>query len=385
MIPEAIEDIDKDALCSLITNQVREHKTIEYKRQVPGTAENDFVPFIANVSSLANTLGGDLVLGVEASDGIPSSLPGMDLDNVDHEILRLEQMLRNGVQPRIPLVDIHPVAIDHGKFVLVVRVPASWTAPHRVARNGKFYARNSAGRYELDVDELRLAFSMSEGIAARIRDFRTNRIAKIYGRDTPVTTNPGGCVVVHALPLGSFVSNTMLDIASYEHSNGFIPPMRGSGWNGRINLDGYVSFTGDYGGSSISYTQLFRSGAVESVRVLPTHRDRMLLSSITYEQELMRFLSRYLIFAREFVIAPPYYLFLSLLGVRGCQLGVQEARLWPDEIHPLQEDRLIFPEVVIQNRDDKPEHVLRPLFDMVWNAFGLVQSLNFDEQNNWIP
>ena len=98
----------------------------------------------------------------------------------------------------------------------------------------------------------------------------------------------------------------------------------------------------------------------------------------------MRFLTRYLVFAREFAIAPPYYLFLSLLGVRGCQLGVHEARLWPDEVHPLQEDRLIFPEVVVQSRDDKPEHVLRPLFDMVWNAFGLVRSLNFDEKNNWI-
>ena len=266
MIPGAIEDIDKDALYGLVTNQVRERKTIEYKREVPGSAENDFVPFIANVSSLANTLGGDLVLGIEASDGIPSGLPGMDLDNIDREILRLEQILRNGVQPRIPQVDIHPVAIDHGKFVLVLRVPASWTAPHRVTRNGKFYARNSAGRYELDVGELRMAFSMSEGIAARIRNFRTDRIAKIYGRDTPVITDAGGCIVVHALPLGSFASNTMLDIASYENSNGFIPPLLGRGWNGRINLDGYVSFTGDYGGSSLSYTQLFRSGAVESVR-----------------------------------------------------------------------------------------------------------------------
>ena len=384
MIPGAIEDIDRDALYGLVMNQVRERKTIKYKREVPGTAENDFVPFIANVSSLANTVGGDLLLGVEAIDGIPSGLPGMELDNIDREILRLEQILRNGVQPRIPQVDIHPVAIDDGKFVLVIRVPGSWAAPHRVTRNGKFYARNSAGRYELDVGELRMAFSMSDGIAARIRDFRTDRIAKIYSRDTPVTTDPGGCIVVHALPLGSFASNTMLDIASYEHSNGFIPPMHGRGWNGRINLDGYVSFTGDYGGLSPSYTQLFRSGAVESVRVLPTHHDRMFLSSRTYEQDLVRFFTRYLRFAREFAIAPPYYLFLSLLGVRGCQLGVHEARLWPDEAHPLQEDRLILPEVVVQNRDDKPEQVLRPLFDMVWNAFGLVQSLNFDEEHNWI-
>ena len=160
--------------------------------------------------------------------------------------------------------------------------------------------------------------------------------------------------------------------------------MRGRGWNGRINLDGYVSFTGDYGGSSSSYTQLFRTGAVESVSVLPTHRDRMSLGSRRYEQDVMTFLNRYLTFAKVFLIEPPYYLFLSLVGVRGCQLGVYRARRWPDQVHPLREDRLIFPEVVIQGRDDRPEDVLRPLFDMVWNAFGLVQSLNFDEENNWI-
>lgn len=384
MIPGTIEEIDKNALLGLVTNQVREGKTIEFKRQIPGGADSGVVPFLATVSSFANTTGGDLLLGVDAIDGVPTDLPGMVLDNVDREILRLEQVMRSGVEPRIPRVDIRPVALADDKYVLVIRVASSWIAPHRVKRNSKFYARNSAGRYELDVGELRIAFSMSEGTAARIRDLRTDRIARIHSRETPVPLISGGCMVVHALPLASFMGTTAVDIAVYESSARQIPPLRGSGWNRRINLDGCVNFTGDHDRSSRAYTQVFRSGLVESVAVLGKHDECMLLRSMGYEQDMVKFLTHFLIFAGEFEIEPPYFVFLSLVGVRGCEFAVRPGTVWLEEGHHLREEMLIFPEVVIQDRDDKPDQALRPVFDMVWNAFGFVRSFNYDEQNNWV-
>ena len=365
-------------------NQVREGKTIEYKREMPGGAASDVGPLLATISSLANTAGGDLLLGVEAIDGVPVGLPGIAVGNLDGEILRLEHVLLNGVEPRIPGVDIRPIAVEDDKYVLMIRLPRSWIAPHRVKGNSKFYARNSGGRYPLDVGELRIAFSMSESIAARIRDFRTDRIARIHSRETPVPLNPGGCMVVHALALGSFMANSAIDIAAYESGTGNLPPLGGSGWNRRINLDGFVNFTGAHDGSSRGYTQVFRSGVVESVAVLRSHGDRMLLASVAYEKNVMDFLSGYLTFAGEFEIEPPYFAFLSLVGVRGCEFGVHGTSVWPDEVHRLREDMLILPEVVIQDRDDKPDQVLRPVFDMVWNAFGLIRSFNYDDQNNWV-
>ncbi|MBM3483735.1 MAG: hypothetical protein FJX66_10590 [Alphaproteobacteria bacterium] len=90
MIPGRIDDIDVGSLRALIANGVREGKTIEYKRAMPGGAESEVVPFLATVSSLANTAGGDLLLGVEATDGVPTALPGIEIDNLDRENLRFE-------------------------------------------------------------------------------------------------------------------------------------------------------------------------------------------------------------------------------------------------------------------------------------------------------
>ena len=384
MLPVAIEAVDIAVLRDLIVNGIRERKTIEYKREMPGAADSAAVRFLATVSSFANTAGGDILLGVEANDGVPVALPGIEIDNPDGETLRLEHVLRNGLEPRLPQVDIQPVMIEDKRYVLVVRVARSWIAPHRVIKNSKFYARNSAGRYELDVGELRTAFTMSETIAARIRDFRTERIARIHSRQTPVSLNPGGCMVVHVLPLGAFTGATTIDIVAYETSTNRIRPMGASGWNWRINLDGVVTFTGHDTTPSHGYAQIFRTGSVESACVLGIHNDRMFIPGMGYEKEIMNCLADYIEFAREFAIEPPYFLFLSFVGVRGYTLAVDRGMLWPRSVRTLQEDMIILPEVVVSDRDEQPHQLLKPVFDMVWNAFGFIRSFNYDDQGRWI-
>lgn len=47
-------------------------------------------------------------------------------------------------------------------------------------------------------------------------------------------------------------------------------------------------------------------------------------------------------------------------------------------------DSLILPEVMIENWSDNPASSLRPIFDMVWNAFGYERSFNYDASGQWI-
>ena len=335
------------------------------------------------MSALANTAGGDLLLGVEATDGVATALPGLDLDNTDGETLRLENMIREGLEPRLPRVDIHPVMVEEHRYVLVVRVTRSWIAPHRVRKNREFYARNSAGTYPLDVGELRTAFTLSETVAARIRDFRTDRIARIHARETPVALNAGGCMIVHVLPLSAFTAAGEIDITAYEAGSRHLSPMGASGWDRRINLDGLVTYSPAHGSASRGYAQTFRTGAAEWVLALRGHEERMVLPSATFERDVMRCLTNYLAFADEFDVEPPCFVFLSFAGVRGCQLAGPRETHWLEERLTLREDMLVVPEVVIEDRDVQPAGVLRPAFDRVWNAFGFVRSLNYDEMGEW--
>jgi hypothetical protein len=95
MIPKTIHEIGPDDLQALIGGPVAEGKTIEYKREMPGKGDSEF---LASVSSFANTSGGDLLIGVEAVDGIATALPGVELASPDQEKLRLEQLMATGLE-----------------------------------------------------------------------------------------------------------------------------------------------------------------------------------------------------------------------------------------------------------------------------------------------
>ena len=87
MLPRRIEEIGEDNLNALITNQVIEGKTIEYKGSLPGNSVDEKKEFLADVCSFANTVGGDLILGLteDRNSGIPKSVNGMDIPNADRE------------------------------------------------------------------------------------------------------------------------------------------------------------------------------------------------------------------------------------------------------------------------------------------------------------
>ena len=298
MIPKHIHDIAPGDLQALVDDQVREDKTIEYKFELPGNSDSQKAKFLASVSSLANTAGGDHVFGVEANGGLPERLSGVTTGDPDADVLRLDHILANGLDPRLPRVDIQPVQVAEGQHVSVLRVPKSWVSPHRVRQNGKFYGRNSAGKYELDVGELRTAFTLSDTIAGRIRNFRTDRVAKIYGGETPVPLKQGGVLVLHLLPLSAFVEPVQIDLSIFGGYDQIIRPM-GSivSLSSRVNLDGFVAFeqVGDQG--SGKYTQVFRSGAVEATEVLGSRGSDMLLPSIAFEQHLIGLLEQFKDFA----------------------------------------------------------------------------------------
>jgi len=169
-----LDQVDEARLLALIAAGAAESRTIEYKRTTYGSAHADYSEFLADISSLANTSGGDLVLGMDAANGIPTGITPL-MDPIDPEILRLEQCARGGLQPRIAHIVPHAVPVSSGGNVLIIRVPRSFNPPHRVIRQGssRFWARSAAGKYEPDVNELRTLFNAGPQLADRIRKLPT--------------------------------------------------------------------------------------------------------------------------------------------------------------------------------------------------------------------
>jgi predicted HTH transcriptional regulator len=104
---------------------------VEYKRETYGGNDEQRKEFLADVSSFANSQGGDLIIGMVADQGVPTAFHPL-MGDADAERLRLEAMARDGLQPRIIGLQTQAVPLSGGGSVLIVRVPKSPLPPHRI-------------------------------------------------------------------------------------------------------------------------------------------------------------------------------------------------------------------------------------------------------------
>jgi hypothetical protein len=257
-------------LLALIEDKESEHKRIEYKRDRIGQGDTEKKEFMYDASSLANTLGGDLVIGMDAKKSVPTNLVGLGDIDADSEILRLEHTLRDGIRPPITGIRSIPVPLANGSFAIVMRIPKSWNPPHQVTYQNafRFYARGSNGKYQIDVNELRSIFSISSTVADRLRNFRIERTAKIASGDTPVTLLSGGVLVIHVAPFSAFGVGATFPLQEAAQSAAGFPTM-GDGYTRRpqVTFDGLLVTSNSEAPPKPqrAYTQVLRSGVVEAV------------------------------------------------------------------------------------------------------------------------
>ena len=393
MIPKNLNDITEADFLDLINNSVPEGRTIEYKRDLPGNSDKDKKEFLADVSSFANASGGDLLYGIDAKDGIPISVNGLEIDS-DKEILRLEAIIRSGIEPRIPFV-IQPIRLSNSKFVLVIRVNKSWISPHRVVfqSNDKFYSRGSNGKYSLSVDELRIAFNFSETITERIRKFRETRIANIVANETPISLMDGDVpiVILHLIPINSFNPSQVYDLNKIEQKVKLLQPLNTNGWNSRYNADGILNYDCFRSHQEArSYIQFFRNGIIESVwkqtSSLLMETPQKLLNGIGIEEEINKTTKNWIKFLNDLDVGLPIFIFLTLVNVKGFSIYRDPGyHYFENSINTIDRDILILPEATIDKYDIPISKILKPCFDSMWNAGNFPGSPNYNEHGQWQP
>jgi len=368
-------------LQNLKDRQIAEGKFIEYKRELPGPTDSDKKEFLFDVSSFANAAGGHLIFGIEEEGGVPKTIPGVNVPDPDAEIRRLESLILDGIEPRIPGLELRFIKNKHAMQVLVIRIPKSWILPHMVIFKGtdKFYCRNSAGKYRLDVTELRSLFGQSGHLPDQIRKFRTERLARIVADETPVALDPFAKTVLHLVPFQSFAPETRINLEAaynqFPHPLG-APNIGSSG----VNLDGLLN-----GGQSGkmhygSYLQLFHNGIIETVDAYTLNVNNKSIPSLLFEGSLIQHVQKYLAILRSLGITPPVVVMLSLIGVKGFFMAT-------NNMHqggcPIDRDLLSIPEIILNNPEFVPQD-LKPILDSVWNASGKMSSPNFDHAGHWI-
>jgi hypothetical protein len=290
-------------------------------------------------------------------------------------ILKVEQRIGSGVEPRIPGILTKAVELAPGHYVLVVTVPPSWARPHRVKKGLRFCSRNSAGKYELSVPEIGDLFLANASARSRIVDFRSDRLAKIVACDGPVMLDKEfPKVVVHVVPVqlkATPVSSDFLEIWSTMPC-----PLDTSSYDVARNFDGAYSYAVRQDGDHItsSYTQVFRNGAVELVGcgLVRPHGDKRQICITTFEPRVVAGVGNALAAQHALGVEPPFIVMLSLLQVKGFEIGPLDPMKHPD-VKPIDRHDLILPEILLENVGEDISASLAPTFGLLWNACNTVR------------
>lgn len=389
---DAITEAD---LARLVAEGIPESKTIEYKEALVYVTDEQKREFLSDITALANTDGGDLILGMKADKGVAIELTGLKNLVPDDALGKIENLPRDFVQPRLMGVQIRPVLLTNTNHALLIRVPRSFAAPHMVRHQGitRFCGRNASGKYDLDVHELRSAFIASETLSERLKSFRIDRINRLLSGNTPVPLAGEHLLVLHILPVIGARADTRIatsELQKIQKTNSAIP-IAAHGWGKSFNFDGLLVASSWQDKTYHSYVQILRSGFIEAVesRTLEPRPSRVdgqeplkCIPSIAWEKRLVDVLPGYLKTLSELQLPPPYVLSLSLLNVRNFMMYVDQ--MWhSDGARLVDRDNLLTDEILIESTAEPAGKLLRPLFDQIWNACGWHGSINYDESGNW--
>jgi len=383
---------EKD-LQRLVLDKIPETKNIEYKRDLCLVSDKQKCEFLSDVTAMANTVGGDIIYGMSGKPGYASDLVGLKNFNEDDSLCKIENLLRDFVQPRLQgYIFSEPVLLENGNKVLILRIPSSFTAPHMVRHQGitRFCGRNAAGKYDLDVQELRSVFVENESMGEKLKNFRLDRINKLISGEGLKPMQSPNLVVIHVLPVVGVRRETFYsssDFTQLDQTKDLRPMFdKGvSGWGADFNFDGYCCTAYGPEREFMSYVQVYRNGFMESVDsgfLAPiTNSQNGEVYRILYLKDLENILiedyDRTISAFRKLGCEPPYAVSISLLNVKDYDPRIGLSNYFEDSKR-IDRDHLLAEELLVESNLLSGAEALKPAFDQIWNACGHKGSLNYN-------
>jgi hypothetical protein len=114
--------------------------------------------------------------------------------------------------------------------------------------------------------------------------------------------------------------------------------------------------------------------------------ERPVVPSTTVSTFYRDAVSKYIEFAKQASIAGPIMVTVALIGVDGHELGI--SRNFFARSSPIADRRnMILPEVMIEDIQsaDDVDDVARPILDILWQSFGLLNCAEYAEDGQWQP
>lgn len=388
MLLTPLNELDEPKLQALCNEQCPESETIDFKRAIPRASDKDKHEFLKDISAFANASGGDLVYGISEENGFAKAIVPVTEESEDILRRRLGQILDAGLEPRIAGIKFHFINVTNG-YVLIIRVPASFDAPHRYLFNNhsKFVMRTGTHITELSYAELRSAFDRTATLVEKARNFRAIRIQAVSQGKTWKPLLSGPVCVVHLISIAGMSGKKKLDIQSlYDEYQSFISEGWGSA-SRSLNLDGLIVYPRMIGDNKIaSSNQIFRAGAFEALRYGGkfTNLESKTIPSTTVSSYFRNTIIQFLNAAKDLGLSGPAIIGISLLSVEGFEFSYENKSYWQSSALSDRE-HLILADEWIENIDSvtNADEIIQPILDVLWQAFDIQRCYCYDQNGNW--
>lgn len=367
----------------LISNQIQENKSLDYKKELHISKDNDKKEFLYDISAMYNTDGGCIVFGIEEekdsknqNTGKPLKVTGIEIENSDKLIQQIEDIVKNSTEPSINHLIINEINID-GNNVLVIGIPKGLGLPSMVTFNqsNKFFKRRISGKYAVDVYELNQMFMQNQVLSEKANNFRKDRITKVLSQNSIPNLNVQNSIFIHIIPFG-FLDYQILDFSTAE--NGLTTKMRpiyANGWDKMYNIDGFATFATSYDRQTVtSYNQIFRNGVYEvyssDLFYETRHNNKWGFSGQSFIEETTKTINEGLFVLNEMKVEPPFLISFSFHNVLG-KIMDNDRSFYSREF---KQNEIIFPLILVHTYESDVKRLLKPNFDILWQSFGFAKS-----------
>lgn len=316
----------KDDILQLINTM--ESRTIDFKQSLflDDKKGKDTLELCKDVSAFANTIGGQIIYGMKEEKLIATELVGIELDDPDEVVQKIENKIKDLIEPRLPGINILPIKLSNCNYAIVINISKSWLGPHgfKFDKGWRFYIRGSSQTNVVTIDQLRDLFVQSDQLIDKVRDYRNKRISEILAEaiSIPLDFDYKPKLILHIIPTIAFSPSFAIDLKSNDELQFHLEPVFGEVHSYRLNFDGFLITSTLLEISKVSnYLQLFRNGIIETVdtyfmsRPHSDHKEFLGLPSI--EEEIESVIKKIISVYKLLNIHSPFFVFISLLYVNG--------------------------------------------------------------------
>ena len=387
---KTLDELCDEDLQGLVTHGVGEGVSLEFKREAYGSREAEVKEMLRDVCSMANAVGGTLVIGIE-EDGEGRALRVVPTSNAEAEANRIIASSVANISERIPGLRSRAIPIQGG-HVIVIHIPRSYRKPHMITFQGAtdFWVRHDRQKSRMSIAEIRAAITATE-------DFEM-KAEKLIEQRRQILPQPPWRAVFALTGTPLLLEPGRVDISERRLANLLkapptFRPQGGVALAYEDRVEPTVRGLKTASGSS-QRLEVFRNGHVEFT---VSERERI----AEYKKELSAWVIRHWAIAeyvRNFVhflvafrtlteITDPYLVGLAMWKCEGSLMkegirdpfGIGTANRW-------EEGDCMVLEPVVAALDEQADGIVRRLVDGFWNAFHFMRCPFFDNEGKfYIP